>query len=324
MRTGGLAVELKDGYIENLEFIGSGTYGKIYRDKNVVYKLYKKEIRKKFYDYDYDSNPCLHKSIFNNLKLNHLISLSGKIKWGNLVFDRVYMNGEFIGVATEYFEGITLRNARDELSFADKIKISQDIILGTEELMQNGIYPLDLHLSNILIDKDLKIKIIDLDDTLTKFRTFSDPLITRWGYANLMDTLTDFLEYKHDYNIVNPKFISSRRLRFRNSSDGVRSYLEYKNLPKKLLFISLDTDISLIKKYYSKDYEIIFIIDDDKIETMKDRLEIDNALKNLYTIGIPIEKAIRIRNFNYFLETINVVSYDDLVDNRERHVLIKK
>ena len=41
-------MELNKSYIKNLELIGSGCFGKVYKDRNVVYKLY----RESFDNYD--------------------------------------------------------------------------------------------------------------------------------------------------------------------------------------------------------------------------------------------------------------------------------
>ena len=38
-------MELTEEYIKNLEFVGAGNFGTLYRNGNVIYKLYKEEVK---------------------------------------------------------------------------------------------------------------------------------------------------------------------------------------------------------------------------------------------------------------------------------------
>ena len=58
-------MELTEEYIKNLEFVGAGNFGTLYRNGNVIYKLYKEEVKGTYYNYhdkkfyfQYLSNDC--------------------------------------------------------------------------------------------------------------------------------------------------------------------------------------------------------------------------------------------------------------------------
>lgn len=65
-------MELDHSYITNLEIIGSGAFGKIYKDGDKIYKLYKEKIVDDYYKM-YD-NPALNYPKIKKYKLNRLKS----------------------------------------------------------------------------------------------------------------------------------------------------------------------------------------------------------------------------------------------------------
>ena len=100
MRIGGGNMELTEEYIKNLEFVGAGNFGTLYRNGNVIYKLYKEEVKGTYYNYH--DNPSLNRTFYNKYRLNKLKSLSGKIKNCNLITDFIYI--VFFEVFVNFFK----------------------------------------------------------------------------------------------------------------------------------------------------------------------------------------------------------------------------
>ena len=96
-----------------------------------------------------------------------------------------------VGLFLQYYNGYeTLSKCFDSLRLSDK-----KIVLGRvkeliDDLMDHDIYPTDLHLDNIIINKEtLSVKLIDLDDYKTKIKSKryvkKFPLIISQCYKNI-------------------------------------------------------------------------------------------------------------------------------------------
>ena len=66
---------------------------------------------------------------------------------------------------------------------------SKKLIKCVSDLHKNNIYPLDIHLGNVLVDDNLDVNVIDLDDCLTKVRLIGNPMIVRWSNLGLRNTI---------------------------------------------------------------------------------------------------------------------------------------
>ena len=86
-----------------LEFVGSGTFGKIYTDGVLTYKVYKNQVRT-YYDL-YSKNPMLKHLLLRYIRFNRLINLSQNIKKSDLISDILLLDDKFGGVVLPFYAG---------------------------------------------------------------------------------------------------------------------------------------------------------------------------------------------------------------------------
>lgn len=313
-------MELTEEYIKNLEFVGAGNFGTLYRNGNVIYKLYKEEVKGPYYNYH--DNPSLDRTFYNKYRLNKLKSLSGKIKNCNLITDFIYIDGKFRGVISNYVEGDILKDKQDKLDVREKTIISKKLIKCVSDLHKNNIYPLDIHLGNILVDDNLGVNVIDLDDCLTKVRLIGNPMIVRWSNLKLRDTIyslfRDFSCYSRHEDRMS-KYIKKNNLsKFSCTFNGMNKYLAYKNIPLKYIFISRDTNIEEIRNLLTPDTLVAYVYEDNGFESYRDDI--------LYFIdnGIVINNTIEYAFKDIFLSNHNIVSFHNMSLGKSEHVLVKK
>lgn len=313
-------MELTEEYIKNLEFVGAGNFGTLYRNGNVIYKLYKEEVKGPYYNYH--DNPSLNRTFYNKYRLNKLKSLSGKIKNCNLITDFIYIDGKFRGVISNYVEGDILKDKQDKLDVREKTIISKKLIKCVSDLHKNNIYPLDIHLGNILVDDNLGVNVIDLDDCLTKVRLIGNPMIVRWSNLKLRDTIyslfRDFSCYSRHEDRMS-KYIKKNNLsKFSCTFNGMNKYLAYKNIPLKYIFISRDSNIEEIRNLLTPDTLVAYVYEDNGFESYRDDI--------LYFIdnGIVINNTIEYAFKDIFLSNHNIVSFHNMSLGKSEHVLVKK
>ena len=313
-------MELTEEYIKNLEFVGAGNFGTLYRNGNVIYKLYKEEVKGPYYNYH--DNPSLNRTFYNKYRLNKLKSLSGKIKNCNLITDFIYIDGKFRGVISNYVEGDILKDKQDKLDVREKTIISKKLIKCVSDLHKNNIYPLDIHLGNVLVDDNLDVNVIDLDDSLTKVRLIGNPMIVRWSNLKLRDTIyslfRDFSCYSRHEDTMS-KYIKKNNLpKFSCTFNGMNKYLAYKNIPLKYIFISRDTNIEEIRNLVTPDTLVAYVYEDNGFESYRDAI--------LYFIdnGIVINNTIEYAFKDIFLSNHNIVSFHNMSLVESEHVLVKK
>ena len=313
-------MELTEEYIKNLEFVGAGNFGTLYRNGNVIYKLYKEEVKGPYYNYH--DNPSLNRTFYNKYRLNKLKSLSGKIKNCNLITDFIYIDGKFRGVISNYVEGDILKDKQDKLDVREKTIISKKLIKCVSDLHKNNIYPLDIHLGNVLVDDNLDVNVIDLDDCLTKVRLIGNPMIVRWSNLKLRDTIyslfRDFSCYSRHEDRMS-KYIKKNNLsKFSCTFNGMNKYLAYKNIPLKYIFISRDSNIEEIRNLLTPDTLVAYVYEDNGFESYRDDI--------LYFIdnGIVINNTIEYAFKDIFLSNHNIVSFHNMSLGKSEHVLVKK
>lgn len=306
-------MELNKSYIKNLELIGSGCFGKVYKDRNVVYKLYRESFDN--YEGEYKKNPALSQSILNKYKLNKLIKLNSEIKGSNLITDLIYINGNFVGVKSKFIDGDALSNIKDNLSFCSKIKISKDIIKNIQELYYYNIFPIDIHLSNIILDKGENIKLIDLDDPLTKVRIIKNLIITKSCLLHVKQSLYELFGYYDFYGAsFFDKYITKTRIpNFSSSFSGLKKFLEYKSIPINISFTGINNNYNDIERLFNSNIKNVFVYNEEEFSLAK------IFIKNYYDKGIAFDNIINYSNKEMFLNNYNVSDCYDFT----RHVLRK-
>lgn len=171
------------------EAIGMGGYGLIlpYSDDTLI-KIYYSEIYNTFETLNRDyleeeiaSNKMLKQKYPNKYsfynRYDELIELIKRLRNAaskDLIKSIVLYEDYAIGILMSWYKGfISLSNIQDKLTNSQKLLILKQIKYLLNSLMENGIYPCDIGDENILIHpKTLEVKLIDLDDELTKIECF--------------------------------------------------------------------------------------------------------------------------------------------------------
>ncbi len=311
-------MKLESSYIKDLEIIGSGTFGKVYKDGDKIYKLYKEEVKGDFYQMH--SNPSLNNGPITRYKLNRLKRINGKMKNCNLAYDSIYIDGKFSGVVADYFEGENLLKVKDELTFDEKVKVSRKIIKAMKELQRNGIYPLDIHLNNIMVGEGLDVRLIDLDDHLTKVRLVGNPLIRRHSIRKLKYTIEDLFDVDRFYFYCNNELkkygLSNDQFHTKTTFRGIDEFLKYKEKKKQVLFISQNTDIKKINKFGKR--RIVLAYEEGDSES------VEALILSLYEQGITLDEIFPKRFKEAYINDNNITDYYDISDDSTRYVLLKK
>lgn len=165
--------------INNNQCIGRGTYGKLYvLDDNTLFKFYYKDLIIFYSEQTIESlekELDILKEVYSLREIDKIQELNTKLNKinsskANLSLQSVTLEGILIGVTMNYFkEYDSLYNVYPTLTNEQKILVLNKVREIILSLIENNIYPRDIHEKNILIrKKDLDIKLIDLDDSLTR------------------------------------------------------------------------------------------------------------------------------------------------------------
>lgn len=188
---------LSEKEISTLEFIKQGTYGAAYLKGDTVIKKYHKYIRNCAGIYGIEAkNPCLR---YRKKQLYLLLLRNEFVKHTNLIDDVVFVQNKFVGVSYKYINGVILDNLIGE-NVALKSNISYQLIRNAEELTDFYIYPFDYKPDNILFDEEENVRIIDLDDVLTKVTFMQNSLYLYRSLYSLRREVINFLENDQVYD----------------------------------------------------------------------------------------------------------------------------
>lgn len=173
--------------IEEFKYIGEGRSGIVYKFANYCIKIFKKDLKSSDKKYWYVENDA---KILNSIQdINLYPDLYG------------YINDSV--VIMQYIEGLTLEDFKNgHFNSVLKEDIIEKLLNGMKETLQKGIFPMDIHEGNIIIDDKGGIHCIDvgcfklcgikdeeINKYLNKFRLFEDDiniiLITIRGILNI-------------------------------------------------------------------------------------------------------------------------------------------
>ena len=191
-------------YISNEDnIIDQGMFGTLYEfDNDTLIKLYCREFLTSYKsldinDFNMDSKDRLNrlKKLYNNLKNSKTNDL-----FKGIILNRNYV----IGVLLKYFKDYySLEEYYDNLSKSEKVYIIDNVRYLIYDLMNNGVYPQDINERNVLINKNLNVKIIDLDgfDVIVEDK---DYIITHPNIEKICNNRIYSMEYrlKHKEGII--------------------------------------------------------------------------------------------------------------------------
>jgi serine/threonine protein kinase len=142
-------------HFENISFLGSGTYASV---KYAMDKTTKREIAIKI-----SRKQNSREKLQNEYVVLQTLEHENIIKWIDLIHNDVKDESYLF---LEYFEGKDLSKFMEdnnEVTFEDSIFIVNQIVLAIHYLHSNRISHRDLKPENVLINDDLKVKLIDFN-----------------------------------------------------------------------------------------------------------------------------------------------------------------
>lgn len=292
-------VKITNDEIQNLKYISCGTFANVYKkDNNTAYKIYKDKI--KTIMGTYMDNPAL---TINRLHYKLLLNRKSKVKGIDLLDDLLYVNGEFKGIVTKYYDGKTLKDL--DIPIEKKIDISRKLIEYNKELTKHLIYHCDYKSNNMMLEND-EVKLIDLDDLKTHAFVYPSPLFYFFSIKSLGNEIQELLGQHYNYlGIPKEVYINLKREKksLKCTYSSINKYLERKEIKKDILFIDKDTDISRLKDN-SSTYKTNIVYElSNKEQNKNSYRKIYNNL-NIYNIPLYDITTVPVDRYKY-IEMIN-------------------
>lgn len=209
--------------LKKLTYLSSGTFGSVYHDGKNALKIYHPEVKVR-YDFGYEmvSNPCLRP---HPIKFRLIKYYNKRLKYTDLNYEPLYCNQQFFGICYPYYDGTELYQLKN-IPFSEKEEIVKQLLRNAKELTDHHIYPLDYKLDNVLYTKKGEVKIIDLDDPLTKYRLIKHPSLYQQSMITLKNTVVHFL----NSNSNQPYFSLTQFLQHKQQIYSLGNRITYQQL----------------------------------------------------------------------------------------------
>lgn len=292
--------------LKKFKCINSGGFGTIYEHNGKVYKVYNSDVKT---GWDYVDNPVLKHRSLQQSKIRKMMSLNDRIKYTDLPEDILYVDDKFQGIVMPYYDGETILNMINS-PVLKKIALSRQMVRNAKELTENHIYTFDYKLINMIVCNG-ELKLIDLDDSLTKVTSISNPFYNKRSIGILDETIKAFFR-EDDYRVLNDEVRKNivRQYSYNYTYSSIESYLYSKAVNHTYVLVSEDTDpdIEILKEPQNR---VILVVKRD-IHNYYDH--IINALMKFKSHNVSIYEVIDDKHIsNYFNDNY----HEDLIDLRE-------
>lgn len=178
-------INVTDEELRRLRCIGSGGFGTVFADNANECTI------KKYHDFIKSDchvsipNPCLR---MKKKKFKRLNKRDNMIKYTDVFVELVYQGFKFVGVKKKLYCGETL-DKLGSMPLTIKKDMMSKLIRNAQELTKNKIYTLDFKANNVILTTHGEIKIIDLDDVLTKVTLLPNFYYKKKSLKKLKDTI---------------------------------------------------------------------------------------------------------------------------------------
>ena len=299
-------INISNEEIEKMDRIGSGNFGTTYLYKNKTYKIYHSHVKatnELFNIKEMIKNPSLK---YDYIKYNYLKHINAKLEYTDLIDDVLYIDGKFSGIIMPYYSGDTFYDRKND-PIEKKVAMTRQLLLNAKELTNNRIYPLDYKLDNMMINGK-EIKIIDLDDVKTKVL---NPVYKDQSIEVLDKSIKNFFG-DVDYNCLQIDELFDKKYCPVNKTYGdIENYIGEIIKRNNYIFIYENTDIDkYLNILRNPNYRVVYLYDNT--------YELDKKIKHLNSKNIHIYYILPI---NYIEDYLSSISYDELVNIKDKHIV---
>ena len=293
-------VYLREVSIDNLERLGAGAFGSVYKlNDQFAIKVYHPKVRDSF------GPPITNPMLRKKKRAMRIRTIGKELEYTDLIKELLFIDGEYAGVVIPYYDGSILSEMMSS-PFSLKMDISHKLIRNCGELTDHHIYPMDFKLNNMMYVNG-EVKLIDLDDTFTKYLLFTSKFHEMDCIGGLDESIKTFFgEYMYSYyNDLLAFYLTRERPDSGCSYEDILDYLSSKEKPEDFLFVDTSSDIETIKELIrNKRYKIVLLFDEDKY----DGENIRNYLEKLDDNDIDVYDMIRRTDFERYLTNNNTRS----------------
>lgn len=244
--------------LEQYPVLGAGKYGKVYQiSDSMAYKIYHRTLA------DYDGFEMINPVLLTSKKtIQTLLDKDSKLKYTDLIQDYIIVDGYFGGVCIPYYDGKTLAQLKNT-PYQVKRDISKQMVRNHRELLRNNIYPKDYHTGNIMVTEDQEVKMIDLDDHLTRVTQLPNPFLALLTTGRLNETIRIlFGEPIRSRGKELEEMLEKPRAQYSPSIHWLDSYLARLEACQDYLIIDSYSDLNIVFKFTNyRPYRILFQLD---------------------------------------------------------------
>lgn len=237
-------IHISEKDLDSYRNISCGKFGNVYQvDDDTAYKIYI-PILYTSWGGEY-KNPALK---FSKKKFDRLLKAGKTLQYTDVLKDIIMINDKFAGISLPYYDGGIITNIISK-PYSDKMNVTKQLIRNAKELYAHSIYPLDFKLNNIMM-KDGNVKIIDLDDPLTKVDGHLNKKHLKKSTIILGDTIyTIFNEFhvKPYTRAITKQLAKPYPDETMNLSD-IDKYIKHKESDIPFLILDSSSDIQRLKR----------------------------------------------------------------------------
>jgi hypothetical protein len=260
-KEGYIMIKLSNINIDALEKFDSGDFGTLYKNKDVLYKIYNPEIFVKKLWKTFD-NPCYNARPY---KYKRLVKRCSKLKNTDIIYDYIADEDGVKGVALRRYRAKSLDKVFN-LPLYKRVTISRQLLAKDKELKRHLIYVDDYKVDNVLYTYEDEVQIADLDDVKTHVCHIPNPLLNAYSNYNLAMTIMTFLgELKRYPTPLRAEMsLDRKRLILPVTHAQIHSYINAIEKKKDFLYIDSKSDINRIKEVLSThDFKLVYLLDSE-------------------------------------------------------------
>ena len=248
-------IHISEKDLDSYRNISCGKFGYVYQvDDDTAYKIYIPTLYTSWGG-EY-KNPALK---FSKKKFERLIKAGKTLQYTDVLNDIIFIDNKFAGISLPYYDGGVITSIVNK-SYDKKVNVSKQLVRNAKELNDHFIYPMDYKLNNIMLE-DGNVKIIDLDDPLTKVDGFSHKNHLKKSTIILGDTIYTIFNEFHakPYTRAITKQLAKPFPTKTTAISDIDDYIDHKESNIPFLIIDSTSDLHRLKRLLnSHDFRLLY------------------------------------------------------------------